>query len=71
LTDGAWVSVGRLFGVYQYLGKASLGYQTGRSYPLIVTPRDGGLFIQRVDGSGHCPYVSASAFWKYWKRLRL
>ena len=48
-----------------FIGTNSLGYENGKQYELKIAEAQG-ISIQRIDGTGKCPYESLSAFLKNW-----
>ena len=51
-----------------FTGKNSLGYENGKSYELRIE-KNKGMAIERIDGSGKCPYESLSSFFKNWNNI--
>jgi hypothetical protein len=49
----------------KFIGKNSLGYETGKTYKLIIV----GNTVKRLDGSSECPYESIAAFVKNWTNI--
>lgn len=61
--------------IAKFIGKdGSLGYKRGKFYPLLVSRlgwferliRPWTLEIQRIDGTGYCPYSTEGTFLKNW-----
>ena len=48
--------------------KVSLGYIPNKRYTLLLYKRD--YAIQRIDGSGRCPYGSFKAFLESWSDIK-
>lgn len=54
-----------------FTGKdGSMGYQKGYSYTLKVADVQG-ISVQRLDGTGRCPYQSLSAFLANWDLVKV
>lgn len=54
-----------------FIGKnGSLGYVTYAIYELKVKQRGFTFIIERMDGSGKCPYGSTVAFLKNWTNIK-
>ena len=50
----------------KFIGSDSLGYKRGKDYML-----RGGVFIERLDGTGQCWYQSIETFLKNWAPIKL
>lgn len=48
----------------------SMGYEKGRTYTLKVRSVQG-VSVQRLDGTGKCPYQSLSAFLANWDQVKV
>jgi hypothetical protein len=53
-----------------FIGTNSLGYEKGKEYQLKVSDLQG-VSVKRLDGTGKCPYMSLSAFFKNWDNIRV
>jgi len=51
-----------------FKGANSLGYENGKEYELRVAESKG-VSIERIDGTGKCPYESLSSFFKNWNGI--
>lgn len=51
-----------------FTGKDSLGYENGKEYQLKIAEAKG-MTIERIDGTGKCPYQSLSSFLKNWNNI--
>lgn len=52
-----------------FTGTNSLGYEKGKEYKLKISESQG-VSVQRLDGTGKCPYQSLSSFLKNWDYIR-
>jgi len=53
----------------RFIGKNSLGYETGKEYKLKVDTK--GIWIKRLDGSGLCGYYSLILFLENWSQIKV
>ena len=53
-----------------YTGTNTLGYENGKEYQLKIANIKG-MSIQRLDGTGQCPYESLSSFLKNWNNIHV
>jgi hypothetical protein len=53
-----------------FIGSNSLGYEHGKDYELKII-NVGGISIQRLDGTGRCPYTSLSTFLNNWNNIKV
>jgi hypothetical protein len=52
-----------------FKGINSLGYENGKEYQLKLANLKG-VSVERLDGTGKCPYQSLSSFLKNWNNIR-
>jgi hypothetical protein len=53
-----------------FSGTNSLGYEKGKAYHLNLSDING-VSVQRLDGTGICPYMSLSSFLKNWNNIKV
>ena len=54
-----------------FTGKNSLGYEHGKMYDLKLDKNKPYICIERLDGTGRCPYMTKIAFDNNWSNIKI